>query len=106
MWAIELNRFGLELVGLWPKTDETMKDNFVSDLRVCIVFVVVTLLSVIPLIWSLVRVWGDMILMIDNLQVTLPLVVVTLKLLIIRWKRSGVLKKYACLIFDRIILYL
>nr|XP_012220510.1 PREDICTED: uncharacterized protein LOC105671151 [Linepithema humile] len=90
MWATELNRCGLELVGLWPKIDEKVKNNFVSDLRVCIVFIIVTFLSVVPLVWSLVRVWGDMLLMIDNLQVTLPLIVVSMKLLIIRWKRSAI----------------
>lgn len=100
VWATELNRFGLELVGLWPKTDKTVKNNFISDLRVGGIFVVITFLSLVPLVWSLVRVWGDMILMIDNLQITLPLAVASLKLFVIRWKRSGVLKIIACLIFS------
>lgn len=87
MWAIELNRFGLELIGLWP--NETIKNTFISDLRVGMIFFIVTFLSVIPLLCSLVRVWDDMILIVDNLQVTLPLLVVSLKLVIIRWKRTG-----------------
>lgn len=90
VWAIELNRLGLELIGLWPKTNEAIKDTFVSDIRVGMVFFVVTFLSIIPLLCSFVRVWGDMILIVDNLQVTLPLIVVSLKLVIIRWKRTGI----------------
>nr|XP_012229777.1 PREDICTED: uncharacterized protein LOC105676456 [Linepithema humile] len=51
----------------------------------------VTLVLVIPFTWSLVRVWSDMILMIENLQLTLPLIFSCLKLLIMRWKRSAIL---------------
>lgn len=89
VWATELNRFGLELVGLWPETDEVAKNNYSSDLRVGIAFITVTFLSGIPLVCALLRVRNDMILVIDNLQVTLPLTVVSLKLVIMRWKRTG-----------------
>ncbi|KAG5314178.1 OR13A protein, partial [Acromyrmex insinuator] len=90
-WAIKLNRLGLELLGLWPKSDEISKNNFSSDLRVVIIFVIVTFVSGIPLACSLIRVWGDMILMIDNLQITLPLLVVSLKLVVLRWKQTALL---------------
>ncbi|XP_018303736.1 odorant receptor 43a-like [Mycetomoellerius zeteki] len=90
VWAIELNRLGLELVGLWPKTNGAVKNTFVSDLRIGVIFFIVTFLSIIPLLCSLVRVWGDMILIVDNLQVTLPLLVVSLKLIVIRWKRTAI----------------
>ncbi|XP_071576927.1 odorant receptor 10-like [Temnothorax nylanderi] len=90
VWAIELNRLGLELIGLWPRTNEAVKNTFVCDLRVGMIFFVVTFLSIIPLLCSFVQVWGDMILMVDNLQTTLPLIVVSLKLVIIRWKRTAV----------------
>ncbi|XP_018060123.1 PREDICTED: uncharacterized protein LOC108694942 [Atta colombica] len=90
VWAIELNRLCLELVGLWPKINGAVKNTFVSDLRMGIIFFIVTFLSIIPLLCSLVRVWGDMILIVDNLQVILPLLVVSLKLIIIRWKRTAI----------------
>lgn len=89
VWAVELNRFGLELVGLWPRINKVAKDNYTSDLRVGIIFVIIMFISGIPLICSLIRVRNDMILVIDNLQITLPLIVVSLKLVIIRWKRAG-----------------
>ncbi|GAB1864532.1 Odorant receptor [Camponotus japonicus] len=84
---------GLELIGLWPRSDETTnnKTKIASDLRIAIIFVIVTFVSGIPLICSLIRVWGDMILMIDNIQVTLPLLVVSLKLIVMRWKRTALL---------------
>lgn len=91
-WAVKLNRFGLELVGLWPKNGEVSKNKFASDLRVIIIFVIVGFVSGIPLTCSLIRVWGDMILMIDNLQVTLPFLVVLLKLVIMRWKQTGIFR--------------
>ncbi|XP_032685209.1 odorant receptor 43a-like [Odontomachus brunneus] len=91
VWAVKLNRFGLELIGLWPKNDEITKNTFYSDLRVGIILIIVTFISGIPLIWSLLRVWGDILLMVDNLQVTLPLLVVSLKLIIMRWKRTAIL---------------
>lgn len=93
-WAVELNRLGLEIVGLWPKSEEVSKNKFASDLRVISVFVIVTFVSGIPLTCSLIRVWGDMILMVDNLQITLPLLVVSLKLVIMRWKQTGMAKLF------------
>lgn len=91
VWAVELHRLGLELIGLWPdcKTDEAAKKSHGSDIRVGLVFITVILASGIPLIWALLRVWGDMVLMIDNLRITLPLIVVLIKFVIMRWKRTG-----------------
>ncbi|XP_025074886.1 odorant receptor 13a-like, partial [Pogonomyrmex barbatus] len=91
VWAVELNRFGLELVGLWPKMNEAVENDFTSDLRIGIIFIIVTFVSGIPLICSLIRVRHDMILVIDNLQITLPLMVVSMKLIMMRWKRTAIL---------------
>ncbi|KAL6266486.1 hypothetical protein P5V15_003335 [Pogonomyrmex californicus] len=91
VWAVELNRFGLELIGLWPKTYEITKNNYMSDLRISIIFILITFVTGIPLVWSLIRVRRDMVLVIDNLQITLPLMVAVLKLFMMRWKRSAFL---------------
>ncbi|KAL0100986.1 hypothetical protein PUN28_019407 [Cardiocondyla obscurior] len=88
LWAVELNRFGLELVGLWPKIDKVVTNSYTSDLRIYIIFVIITFISGIPLVCSLIRVRHDMILLIDNLQITLPLIIVSLKLVTMRWKRT------------------
>ncbi|XP_011861750.1 PREDICTED: odorant receptor 13a-like [Vollenhovia emeryi] len=91
VWAVELNRFGLTLAGLWPKMDEIVKNDYMSDLRVVIIFVIITFGSGIPLVCSLIRVRHDMILVIDNLQITLSLIVVLWKLVVMRCKRSALL---------------
>lgn len=88
-WAVELNRFGLELIGLLPKTGAD-KNSLVSDLRVATVFITTLLSVIIPILWALVRIWGDASLMIDNLQITLPLMIILLKLTIMRWKQTGI----------------
>lgn len=82
----------MDLIGLWPKLGEEAKSAYASDLRVGIVFIMLNFLSLVPFMWSLVRVWGDMVLMIDNLQVTLSVILFTMKLIIIRWKRTGMLE--------------
>ncbi|XP_067206070.1 uncharacterized protein [Linepithema humile] len=90
MWAIELCRFGLKVTGLWPENHKTNKNNFISNIHATIVFIMITFVSVIPLICSLVRIWGNMILMIDNLQVTITLTAIWAKFVIMRWKRSAI----------------
>ena len=74
----------MELIGLWPRDDEIDKSKLASDLRVGIIFIIVAFVSGIPLVCSLIRVWGNMILMIDNLQFIL--LIVSLKLSVMRWK--------------------
>lgn len=91
-WAVKLNRMSLKLVGLWPENGEVPENKFASDLRVIIIFVIVGFVSGVPLTCSLIRVWGDMILMVDNLQVTLPFLAVLLKLVIMRWKQTGIFR--------------
>ncbi|CAL1687679.1 unnamed protein product [Lasius platythorax] len=91
VWAVQLHRLGLELIGLWPKTDEAAKKSHGSDIRVGLVFIMVVLGSGVPLIWALMRVWGDMVLMIDNLRITLPLIVVSVKFIIMRCKQTVLL---------------
>ncbi|XP_018060124.1 PREDICTED: uncharacterized protein LOC108694943 [Atta colombica] len=91
VWAVELHRLGLKLIGLWPSTDEISKKKLGSNICVGFIFITVIFISGVPLVWALIRVWGDMVLMIDNLRITLPLIVVLLKFIIMRWKRKVLL---------------
>ncbi|XP_072752167.1 odorant receptor 10-like [Anoplolepis gracilipes] len=50
-------------------------------------FLVIAFVGVIPSIYSLVRTWGDMLALIDNLQFSLPLLSATIKLVVIQWKK-------------------
>ncbi|XP_018354228.1 PREDICTED: uncharacterized protein LOC108755611 [Trachymyrmex septentrionalis] len=91
IWAVELHRLGLKLIGLWPSTDEISKKKLGSNIRMGFIFITVIFVSGVPLVWALIRVWGDMVLMIDNLRITLPLIVVLFKFIIMRWKRKVLL---------------
>ncbi|XP_029672539.1 odorant receptor 30a-like, partial [Formica exsecta] len=90
-WAIKLNRFTLNIAGLWPRNYENVYDRFLSDFRTTFSFLLIVFFGLIPSIHSLMRTWGDMIAKIDNLQFTLPLVIVIIKLVIIRWKKTDLI---------------
>ncbi|XP_070170090.1 odorant receptor 10-like isoform X2 [Polyergus mexicanus] len=90
-WAIELNRLTLNWIGLWPINDKVGRKKFGSDIRMGLTFITITFFFLIPLVCALMRVWGDMVLMIDNLRITLPVLSVLLKFVIMRWKQSVVL---------------
>ncbi|XP_025264863.1 odorant receptor 13a-like [Camponotus floridanus] len=91
VWAIELNRPSLELIGLWPKIDGISKRSIGPNIRVSFAFITITFFLIIPLVHALTRVWGNMVLMIDNLRFTLPFLTILLKLVIMRWKQSVLL---------------
>ncbi|XP_070170259.1 odorant receptor 10-like isoform X3 [Polyergus mexicanus] len=76
------------MLGLWPQVFENVRDRFLSDLRTIFSFFLFLFIGLIPTIHSLVRTWGDMIAIIDNLQFTLPLVMTIIKLVIIRWRKT------------------
>ncbi|XP_011703400.1 PREDICTED: odorant receptor 85c-like [Wasmannia auropunctata] len=86
-WATKLNRLTLSIVGIWPNIHENASDKFLSDLRAMFSVLLFVFIGMIPAMHSLVRTWGDMLAMIDNLQVTLPLVTTIMKLVIIWWKK-------------------
>ncbi|XP_019886671.2 uncharacterized protein LOC105277517 isoform X2 [Ooceraea biroi] len=91
VWAIELNRFGLKLIGLWPEIDKAVKTSYISDLRAYMIFIIITFVTTIPLMRSLIRVRDDILLVIENLQFILPIMMVLLKFLIMRWKQTALL---------------
>ncbi|GAB1864521.1 Odorant receptor [Camponotus japonicus] len=91
VWAIELNRPSLELIGLWPTTDGISKKSLGSNIRASFAFLMITFFLIIPFVHALTRVWGNMALMIDNLRFTLPVLTVLLKLVVMRWKQSVLL---------------
>ncbi|KAF3054329.1 Odorant receptor 210 [Nylanderia fulva] len=90
IWAIEFNRLGLNFIGLWPKTDEVAKRSLGSDIRASFAFIMMVFVFGIPLVHALIRVWGNMTLMIDNLHITLPILTICLQFVIMRWKQTVV----------------
>jgi len=85
-WAIKLNRLTLNMIGVWPNVQD---DGYSSDVRVVSCLFLFVFMGIVPAIHSLIRTWGDMIAIIDNLQFTLPLLTTIMKLVIVRWKKTG-----------------
>ncbi|KAF3054326.1 Odorant receptor 261 [Nylanderia fulva] len=54
-------------------------------------FIMMAFVSGIPFVHALIRVWGNMALMIDNLRISIPVLTVALELVIMRWKQTVVL---------------
>ncbi|XP_072752157.1 odorant receptor 9a-like [Anoplolepis gracilipes] len=89
-WAVKLNRIALDLIGLWPKTVENSRQKLLCHLRVLVVFVGVTFGVLVPSIHSLIIIQGNIMLMLDNLQFTLPAVSCSIRIVIFWWKKEAI----------------
>ncbi|XP_039307775.1 odorant receptor 49b [Solenopsis invicta] len=90
-WAVKLNRITLDFIGLWPQIAQDPRKKFMCNFRVLIVFVAVTFGVLIPSIHSFIRIYGDIMLMIDNLQFTLPAISCTIRIIIFWWKKEAII---------------
>ncbi|XP_011647466.1 uncharacterized protein LOC105433727, partial [Pogonomyrmex barbatus] len=87
-WAVQLNRFSLKLIGLWPEENVSSYEKMSSNLRLLCVIITISCVCTTPSVHLLLKVWGDITAMIDNILFTLPLLTVSLKLLIMWWKKE------------------
>ncbi|XP_072751887.1 uncharacterized protein [Anoplolepis gracilipes] len=87
-WAINLNRFALNMIGLWPRDYENAYDRFLSNSRIIFSFFLLVFVGVIPSMQSIVKNWGNMLTIIDCLTISLGMFSTTIKLIIIRWKKA------------------
>ncbi|KYQ58065.1 Putative odorant receptor 13a [Trachymyrmex zeteki] len=88
-WAISLNRCMLKIIGLWPEKSKNQREELLSKIRFLFNVIMLIFVLTIPALMSLIRVWGDMILMIDNLQYTLPLLITLLKVFIMWYNKRA-----------------
>ncbi|EZA47082.1 hypothetical protein X777_16765, partial [Ooceraea biroi] len=86
-WTIELNRFSLTLLGIWPENHETKQKKLISDIRVIITLNLITWTCLIPSLHSLLKIYDDIMSTIDNLQYTLPMLMAIIKLFIL-WQNK------------------
>lgn len=89
-WAISLNRLMLKIVGLWPPGNLDAREIVQSKFRRLFSIITLLVMLTIPALMSLIRVWGNMVLMIENLQYTLPFLMTVLKMCIIWYKQKGI----------------
>jgi len=86
---MKLNRITLDFIGLWPKTVRNTQQKLMCNFRVLIAFLGITCGILIPSIHSLIRIYGDIMLMLDNLQITLPAISSSIRIVIFWWKKEG-----------------
>ncbi|XP_039312109.1 uncharacterized protein LOC120359270 isoform X2 [Solenopsis invicta] len=86
-WAISLHRNMLQIIGLWPQQTEDQQDKFFLTFRMLLNVFIITSIVTVPALVQLMKVWGDMLQIIDNLQYTLPFLVIELKIFVIWYKR-------------------
>ena len=103
MWAIHLQRLGFEMVGLWPKPNKCTKKSLWPEIKIGIILILLIFVSNIPMIRTIIHVWGNMVLVIDNLHTTLPQVIVSVKYIIILRKRTGTSRIIHGSLFDVVI---
>lgn len=89
MWATEVHRLGLEILGLWPKNVTSFMKRVWSKLHAGIILILLIFVSNVPTICTLIQVWGDMVHVIDILRLILPLLIASVKYIIMRWKQTG-----------------
>lgn len=88
-WCIALNRACLRLLGIWPEAHETALKALITNIRIVLMLILLIWSCNIPMFHSLVRIWGDMTLMINNLQYSLPMLIAILKFVLLWQKKRG-----------------
>ncbi|KAL6266474.1 hypothetical protein P5V15_003323 [Pogonomyrmex californicus] len=90
-WAIGLSRISLKVFGVWPENNETKREKYISNIHIFLIINIAFCGCLIPSVHSLIKIWGDLMSMIDNLQYTLAFVIVIIKLLVLWLKKRDIL---------------
>jgi hypothetical protein len=92
LWAVEIHRLGLEIIGLWPTDDKFDTNNLWLKLRIGIILILLIFVINVPTIHGIFQVWGNMVLVIDNFRSALTLLMSLMKYVVMLWKRTGISK--------------
>ncbi|KAH0954247.1 OrU15 [Eciton burchellii] len=90
-WAMKLHRTSLELIGLWPNTRLDFREKLMCDFRALLAFLVVTIGILMPSIHSLIIIRSNIELAIDNLQCSLPVLTVVIRIVLFWWKKEALI---------------
>ncbi|XP_014470225.1 PREDICTED: odorant receptor 43a-like [Dinoponera quadriceps] len=90
-WAVGVNRISLKILGLWPDDKLTRRQNFFADARALSIFTLMMFAAIVPQMFAMFHVWGDLIAFTDNLQISVPFSVTVMKFFIM-WIRKEELK--------------
>ncbi|XP_012060312.1 PREDICTED: uncharacterized protein LOC105623530 [Atta cephalotes] len=91
LWAVNLHRFGFKMIGLWPKPNKCTEKSLWSEIWIGIIFILLIFISNVPMIYAVIEVWGNMVLVIDNLHTTLPQLIISVRYIIMRRKQTVIL---------------
>ena len=92
VWAVEIQRLSFEIMGLWPKDDKFDTSNLWSKLCGVITLSSLIFVVTIPIIHAVIQVWGNMVLVVQNLRIALPVIISLIKYVIMLWKQTGISK--------------
>lgn len=84
----------LDSIGIWPRAHKNTRERILTNLRVAFSLFLLIFISTIPTAHALVKTRNDILAIIDNLQLSLPLLTSTLKLIAIWWKKTGNNKQF------------
>lgn len=88
-WAIKLNHLSLNLMGLWPKAAQCNRQKLLCNLRTLVTFLSLTVGILVPSIYTLIGMHGNILLLIDDLQFILAGASCTIRVIIFWWKKEG-----------------
>ncbi|KAL6442529.1 hypothetical protein ACFW04_002605 [Cataglyphis niger] len=79
------------MLGIWPKNNETKLEKLLTNVRVIVMLNIGLWFCIIPSVHSLLRIWGNIMSMVDNLEYTLPSIMATIKFFIMWQKKKDIL---------------
>ncbi|KAL6442505.1 hypothetical protein ACFW04_002602 [Cataglyphis niger] len=79
------------MLSIWPENNETKREKLMSNVRVIVLLNIGVWFCIIPSVHSLLRIWGNIMSMVDNLQYTLPCMMATIKFFIMWQKKKDIL---------------
>lgn len=88
-WAIGINRIMLNILGLLADTNDTLRRKILSNLQTFIFVFLIFFWSIFPQVLALIKVWGNMTLMFDNMVISIPMSISGLKLIIAWHNKKG-----------------
>lgn len=88
-WAIGWNRAFLQIIGLWTYPKHSLFVEILSNIQAAFLALFLFFFLQLPQSMALIKVWGKIGLMIDNLVVNLPNILAEFKFFILWYKKKG-----------------
>lgn len=88
-WAVGLNRTVLKILGLWYYNNQTRWQTLTFNVQTFIFVIGIFTFVTFPQTLALIKIWGDLTLIVDNLIVNLPITTCELKIFILWWHKKG-----------------